>query len=103
MGTLISKKARLVLLASSLSVAAAACGGDDGEAAPTGGPSLRVDGGVTVADGGGSDGGTPGCFAGTPAENLQFLNKCADGCQPFDNAKRLPPSFKLGQPLPALP
>ena len=101
MGTLMSKKAQLVLLA--LSLTAAACGGDDGEAAPTGGPNLGGDGGVIVVDAGGSDAGTASCFNGKPAESLQFLNKCAEGCQPFDNAKRLPTSFKAGQPLPALP
>lgn len=101
MGTLMSKKAQLVLLA--LSLTAAACGGDDGEAAPSGGPNLGVDGGVTVVDAGNGDAGTAACFNGKPAASVEFLNKCADGCQPFDNAKRLPVSFKAGQPLPALP
>ncbi|MET0344218.1 MAG: hypothetical protein ABW252_24595 [Polyangiales bacterium] len=99
MGTLVSKKARLVLLALGLTVAA--CGGDD-ESAPTGGPSLGIDGGVVDA-GAGGDAGAAACFQGKPVDNLQHLNKCATGCQPFDNGKRLPVSFKAGQPLPALP
>lgn len=101
-----------------LSLLTAACGGDD-EVAPTT-PDLRIDGGPaasagidagtqptgsTGADAGAATGGeckgANGCFACKPATSLQLLNACAEGCRPFDNAKRLP-GFEPGKPLPPL-
>jgi len=101
MGTQGSKKTQLVLLALALIVAA--CGGDD-ESTPTGGPNLGgIDGGVLPGGDGGVDVRASGaCFSGKPVDNLQHLNACAQGCQAFDNQKRLP-GFVPGQPLPALP
>jgi hypothetical protein len=76
------------------------CGSDE-ESAPTGGPNLILDGGVPRLDGGDPTGladggltgpcrGQNGCFSCKPANNTELLNACAEGCQPFDNAKRLP-------------
>lgn len=72
-----------------------ACGGDE-ENGPSGGPSLGIDGGIPRLDGGDptglTDGGSGTCKSqvGKQASNTDLLNACAEGCQPFDNAKRLP-------------
>lgn len=95
-----------------LGLFALGCGGDDGESEPSGGPNLGIDGSVPRLDGGtdptgqvdggvtGDCKGANGCFACKPADNLQHLNSCAEGCQPFDNTKRLP-GYQPGQ-LPPL-
>lgn len=82
-----------------------ACGSDD-ESIPSG-PNLGVDGGIPRLDGGDptglTDGGAPGtCRSqiGRGASNTDLLNACAEGCQPFDNAKRLP-GYQAGK-LPPL-
>ena len=33
--------------------------------------------------------GPAGCFYGTPATDLQYLNQCSTGCLAFDNCARL--------------
>jgi len=84
-----------------LGIFSTACGSDD-ESAPSGGPNLGIDGSVPRLDAGDptglADGGVPtgeckgqnGCYACKPANSVQLLNSCAEGCQAFDNAKRLP-------------
>ncbi len=100
-----------------------ACGDDD-EAAP-GGINLdaglgadagsQIDGGGTLLDatigadtGTGADAGSTDnckgandCYSCKPTTNVQLLNSCYEGCQPFDNTKRLP-GYEPGK-LPPLP
>jgi len=84
-----------------LGLAMAGCSDDGGDPAPSGGPSLNLDSGVGQLDSGvtpqadagtdaGGSTGPNGCFQGKPTTNTQLLNACAQGCQPFDNATKLP-------------
>jgi hypothetical protein len=113
-----------------LAIALAAVGcSDDSERAPSG-PSFNLDGGIQpapldsgttgpVVPGTGApdsgptpvaDGGTTpvtttptatNCFQGKATSNEQLLNACAEGCQKFDNLKRLPAGYAPGK-LPPL-
>ncbi len=64
---------------------------------------LGADAGVVVdAGSGASCQGANGCYSCKPTTSVQLLNACAEGCQPFDNTKRLPAGYVPGQ-LPPLP
>lgn len=112
----------LLRISALLAIASAlvACG-DDAEKGPTGQVGINLDGGFSPiidaglnpdagaqpqADGGpqqptGDCKGTNGCYSCKPTKNEEFLNACAQGCVPFDNAARLP-GYQAGKPLPAL-
>jgi hypothetical protein len=60
--------------------------GNQGDATTPTTPVTGIDSGAPSAD----CKGTNGCYSCKPATSAQFLNACAEGCQKFDNSKRIP-------------
>lgn len=91
---------RALIVASSVFLLwAVACDGDDELQPPgTGGAGSGAGPGA-----GGAGGAAEECFDGEPVVEKDLLNACTeDGCEPFDNAARLPLLGENGE-LPELP